>query len=98
MPSEIEAMREFADNLWKQELQYRVAEMMKHAINGYRAEVVSNPGGNKLTVRFPFETNSRTFKCSASMSDAAVGSQVLVECLGDLSNAFIRCYTDFRNL
>ena len=96
MPSEIEAMREFADNLWKQELKYRVSEMLNHAVNGYRAEVAANPGGGKLTVRFPFETNTRTFKCAASMSSAIEGDQVLVECLGSLSNAFIRYYADFR--
>lgn len=96
--SEQEAMREFADNLWRQDLQYRVRDMLNHAINGYKAEVVSNPGGNKLEVKFPFETSTFTFKCAPSMSEAQEHDKVLVECLGGLSNAFIRCYADLKNL
>ena len=96
--SDQEAMREFADNLWRQDFQFRVQKMLNHALNGYRAEVVENPGGGKLTVRFPFEESTRTFKCSESMRDSVVGDQVLVECLGSLSNPFIRCYADFRDV
>lgn len=96
--SDQEAMREFADNLWRQDFQFRVQKMLNHALNGYRAEVVENPGGGKLTVRFPFEESTRTFKCSESMRDSVAGNQVLVECLGSLSNPFIRCYADFRDV
>ena len=96
--SDQEAMREFADNLWRQDFQFRVQKMLNHALNGYRAEVVENPGGGKLTVRFPFEESTRTFKCSESMRDSVVGDQVLVECLGSLSNPFIRCYADMRDV
>lgn len=96
--SDQEAMREFADNLWRQDFQFRVQKMLNHALNGYRAEVVENPGGGKLTVRFPFEESTRTFKCSESMRDSVAGDQVLVECLGSLSNPFIRCYADMRDI
>lgn len=87
--SDMDNMRVFADQLWK----YMVPKLdSKFASNVsfFRAQVVSNPGGNMLeVVQRPLETNTLTLPCTTAMSGASVGQQVAVLVMGSLSNAVV---------
>ena len=86
--NDMENMRVFADQLWK----YMVPKLdSKFASNVsyFRAEVVSNPGNNKLEVQRPVENRTLTLPCTTAMSGATTGQQVTVLVMGNLSNAVV---------
>lgn len=86
--NDMESMRTFADQLWK----YMVPKLdSKFASNVsyFRAEVVSNPGNNKLEVQRPVENGTLTLPCTNAMSGAQTGQQVTVLVMGSLSNAVV---------
>lgn len=86
--SDMENLRTFADQLWK----YMVPKLdSKFASNVsyFRAEVVSNPGNNKLEVQRPVENGTLTLPCTTAMSGAQEGQQVTVLVMGNLSNAVV---------
>lgn len=86
--NDMENMRVFADQLWK----YMVPKLdSKFASNVsyFRAEVVSNPGNNKLEVQRPVENGTLTLPCTNAMSGAQTGQQVTVLVMGSLSNAVV---------
>ena len=81
MANENEIMAEFADNLWKNFVKPQVEKEFRNNVSFYKAEVTANPGGNKLTVKRPFDT-AITIPCNAALASVAVGTQVLVLCFG----------------
>lgn len=84
----MESMRTFADQLWK----YMVPKLdSKFASNVsyFRAQVVSNPGNNKLEVQRPMENGTLTLPCVRAMSGAQAGQQVVALVMGSMSNAII---------
>ena len=86
--NDMENLRTFADQLWK----YMVPKLdSKFASNVsyFRAEVVSNPGNNKLEVQRPVESGTLTLPCTNAMSGATAGQQVTVLVMGSLSNAVV---------
>ena len=86
--SDMESMRTFADQLWK----YMVPKLdSKFASNVsyFRAQVVSNPGNNKLEVQRPVENGTLTLPCVRAMSGAQAGQQVVALVMGSMSNAII---------
>lgn len=86
--NDMENMRTFADQLWK----YMVPKLdSKFASNVsyFRAEVVSNPGNNKLEVQRPVENGTLTLPCVRAMSGAQSGQQVVALVMGSMSNAII---------
>jgi hypothetical protein len=86
--NDMENMRVFADQLWK----YMVPKLdSKFASNVsyFRAEVVSNPGNNKLEVQRPVENGTLTLPCVRAMSGAQAGQQVVALVMGSMSNAII---------
>lgn len=88
MSNDMESMRVFADQLWK----YMVPKLdSKFASNVsyFRAEVVSNPGNNKLEVQRPVENGTLTLPCVRAMSGAQAGQQVVALVMGSMSNAII---------
>lgn len=88
MSNDMESMRTFADQLWK----YMVPKLdSKFASNVsyFRAQVVSNPGNNRLEVERPLENGTLTLPCTNAMSTAQPGQQVTVLVMGSLSNAVV---------
>lgn len=88
MSNDMESMRTFADQLWK----YMVPKLdSKFASNVsyFRAQVVSNPGNNKLEVQRPVENGTLTLPCVRAMSGAQAGQQVVALVMGSMSNAII---------
>ena len=86
--NDMENLRTFADQLWK----YMVPKLnSKFASNVsyFRAEVVSNPGNNKLEVQRPVENGTLTLPCVRAMSGAQAGQQVVALVMGNMSNAII---------
>lgn len=86
--SDMENMRVFADQIWK----YMVPKLdSKFASNVsyFRAEVVSNPGNNKLEVQRPVENGTLTLPCVRAMSGTQAGQQVVALVMGSMSNAII---------
>lgn len=99
--SQSEEMFSFASTLWRRFFRRKVKELpeIRHSLLGYKAEVVTNNGNGTLTVKRPFESNTMTLRCAASLdSTAASGDQVLIVALGGLENAFILCKTNLSNL
>ena len=94
--SDNEGMAEFAKQLWERYMRQRViSDLLKHSLDGYKAQVVSNNGDGTLTVIRPYDAQSVTLKCPPALAAwAAAGDQVLVVSLGDASNSFILCATD----
>lgn len=88
MSNDMENLRTFADQLWK----YMVPKLdSKFASNVsyFRAQVVSNPGNNRLEVERPLENGTLTLPCTTAMSGATTGQQVTVLVMGNLSNAVV---------
>lgn len=88
MSNDMENLRTFADQLWK----YMVPKLdSKFASNVsyFRAEVVSNPGNNKLEVQRPVENGTLTLPCVRAMSGAQAGQQVVALVMGSMSNAIV---------
>jgi hypothetical protein len=86
--NDMENLRTFADQLWK----YMVPKLdSKFASNVsyFRAQVVSNPGNNKLEVQRPVENGTLTLPCVRAMSGAQAGQQVVALVMGSMSNAII---------
>lgn len=97
--SEAEAMQELAEMLWDRYFKVRIKDvLLRHSLEGYKAQVVTNNGDGTLTVQRPFESTTLTLKRAASLSNALPGDQVLIVALGSMSNAFILCKTDLSNL
>lgn len=86
--NDMENLRTFADQLWK----YMVPKLdSKFASNVsyFRAQVVSNPGNNKLEVQRPVENGTLTLPCVRAMSGAQAGQQVVALVMGSMSNAIV---------
>ena len=80
-------MAEFADNLWQNYIKPKYKDDSKNALSFYRAEVVSNDGNNKLTIKRPYDEPYQV-SCTDGMADATVGMQVLVLRFGnDVNNS-----------
>ena len=80
-------MAEFADNLWQNYIKPKYKDENKNVISFYRAEVVSNDGNNKLTIKRPYDEPYQV-SCTDGMADATVGMQVLVLRFGnDVNNS-----------
>lgn len=94
--SEIEAMEEFANQMWERYFKPRASEeLLGHSLDGYKAKVKVNNDDGTLTVTRPFDGCEQTLKCPPALAETAQpGDQVLVVNLGDASNAFILCGTD----
>lgn len=94
--SEYEGMAEFAKQLWERYFRRRaIAELKNHALDGYKAQVVSNNGDGTLTVIRPFDAQTMTLRCPPALATwADENTQVLVVSLGDESNSFVLCATN----
>ena len=94
--SETEAMSELARLMWERYFKPRASdELLKHSLDGYKAQVITNNGDGTLTVKRPFDETWMTLKCPPALAESAeAGDQVLVIMLGDASNSFILCGTD----
>lgn len=86
--SDMENLRTFADQLWKY-MEPKINAKLSSNVSYFRAEVVSNPGGNKLEVQRPVENGTLTLPCTTAMSGATEGQQVTVLVMGSLSNAVV---------
>ena len=86
--TDMDQFKVMADQLWLY-LEPKVKALMSSNVKFFRAQVVSNPGDGTLEVRKPFETGTITLPCTTAISSAAVGSQVIVFVLGNLSNAVV---------
>lgn len=82
MANENAQLAEFAENLWKNYLRQKYHDESKDVISFYRAEVVSNDGSNRLTIKRPYD-NSYQVSCTDGMSSATAGMQVIVVRLGN---------------
>lgn len=81
-------MKALADALWNYFLP-KLRTVQTDAVRFFRAVVVDNPGGNRLTVQRPFETTTMTLPCLNALASASVGQQVTVFVFGSLSNAMV---------
>ena len=86
--NDMESMRTFADQLWKYMVP-KINAKLSSNVSYFRAEVVSNPGNNKLEVQRPVENGTLTLPCTTAMSGAQEGQQVTVLVMGSLSNAVV---------
>lgn len=86
--SDQEQMKVLADQMFIY-MQPKVAKMMTNNVSFFRAQVVSNPGSNKLVVQRPFESTTMTLPCSNGIASATAGTQVTVFVFGNLSNAVV---------
>ncbi len=86
--NDMESMRTFADQLWKYMVP-KINAKLSSNVSYFRAEVVSNPGNNKLEVQRPVENGTLTLPCTNAMSSAQEGQQVTVLVMGNLSNAVV---------
>lgn len=78
---------EFASNLWENYIKQKYKDESRNALSFYRAEVVSNDGNNKLTIKRPYDEPYQV-SCSDSMQEATVGMQVIVLRFGnDVNNS-----------
>lgn len=98
--SEIEAMEEFAKQMWERYFKPKASEeLLGHSLDGYKATVKTNNGDGTLTVTRPFDCCEQTLRCPPGLSETAQpGDQVLAVNLGDASNSFILCKTDLSGL
>jgi len=80
-----EQMAEFANNLWENYIKAKYKEANSSTLSYYIATVVSNDGGNTLTIKKPFE-DSFSVPCLESMNTATAGLQVLVIRFGSGNN------------
>lgn len=78
-------LAEFANNLWNNFIKERVKADNANSVMYYRAEVVSNPGNNRLVVQRPFD-EAIEVSCTDAMSSATAGTQVLVIRFGNGTN------------
>lgn len=86
--NDMENLRTFADQLWKYMVP-KINAKLSSNVSYFRAEVVSNPGNNKLEVQRPVENGTLTLPCVRAMSGAQVGQQVVALVMGSMSNAII---------
>lgn len=87
--TDFDNLKVMADQLWLY-FKPKIERMNALNVKFFRAQVVSNPGNNKLEIRRSnLDTTTFTLPCTNAMSSAAVGSQVIVFVLGDLSNAVV---------
>lgn len=84
----MESMRTFANQLWKY-MEPKINAKLSSNVSYFRAEVVSNPGNNRLEVERPLENGTLTLPCTNAMSGAQTGQQVTVLVMGSLSNAVV---------
>lgn len=70
-------MAELAENIWKNYILPKVRKLDADTVKFYRAEVVTNDGNNKLTIKRPYD-DSYQVSCTDGMSSATTGTQVLV--------------------
>lgn len=98
--SEIEAMEEFAKQMWERYFKPKASEeLLGHSLDGYKATVKTNNGDGTLTVTRPFDCCEQTLRCPPGLSETAQpGDQVLAVNLGDASNSFVLCKTDLSGL
>lgn len=96
--SEIEAMEEFANQIWERYFKPRASEeLLGHSLDGYKAKVKVNNDDGTLTVTRPFDCCEQTLKCPPALAETAQpGDQVLVVSLGDASNSFVLCATNME--
>lgn len=86
--NDMENLRTFADQLWKYMVP-KINAKLSSNVSYFRAEVVSNPGNNKLEVQRPVENGTLTLPCVRAMSGAQAGQQVVALVMGNMSNAII---------
>ena len=87
MANENAQLAEFADNLWKNYIQKKYKDASKDTLAFYRAKVISNDGGNRLTIQKPYDTTSYQVRCTDNMNTATAGLQVLVITFGNGVNS-----------
>ena len=78
-------MAEFATNLWENFIKQKHYEASADVLTFYRAKVVSNDGGNRLTIQKPFE-DAYQVSCIDGMNTATAGTQVIVIRYGNGTN------------
>lgn len=86
--NDTEYMKSFADELLRYfEPKLRIAQ--SENVRYFRAQVVNNPGGNRLEVRRPFDDETILARCTDAMGSARAGDQVTVLVFGNLTNAVV---------
>jgi hypothetical protein len=86
--SDQENMRVLADQLFLY-MEKKIKGLFPNNVSYFRAQVVSNPGGNRLEVKRPLESTTMVLPCSGGIANALEGSQVTVLVLGGMSNAIV---------
>lgn len=88
MPSEINALRALAENLWVY-LRAKIRADQKDLVRYYRAQVVAPASGGKIQIQRPFDPAVIALPYVSSAASLAAGAQCTVLVLGSASNAII---------
>lgn len=86
--NEAEQMKVLADQLFSY-MKPKILQLMQSNVTFFRAEVVSNPGNNRLVIKRAFDADTMTLPCADCIVNVESGDQVTVFVYGNLSNAVV---------